>query len=298
MNTYKNILEMVGNTPLLEIKEGSSSIFLKLENHEPTSSVKDRAASYIIKDAEERGLLKKGSSVFESTSGNTGIALAMICAVKGYKFVVTMPSSASEERKKLLRLLGATLVETDPKFGILGAKEKAIELSKKEPGSIIANQFENMANVKAHYETTGVEILNQLDKVDILVAGFGTGGTISGTGKRLREKFKDLKIIAVEPFESPLLSKGQAGPHKIQGLGANIIPDILDKDIIDEVFTVKSQDAIDECKRVIKEKGLLCGISSGANIYAAKEIAKKYPNSNIVTFVCDTAERYLSVLEA
>ena len=300
---YGSVSELVGNTPLLELKntemtEGlSSRLFAKLESFNPAGSVKDRVALYMIKDAEKSGKLKKGGVIIEPTSGNTGIGLAAIGASKGYKVVIVMPDSMSVERRRLIASYGAELVLTDGALGMKGAIEKAEELSNTIPNSIIAGQFVNPSNPKAHYETTAREIYDDLDgKVDIFVAGVGTGGTITGIGRYLKEKNPSVKIVAVEPENSPVLSKGISGKHGIQGIGAGFIPKVLDTKVYDEVITVKEEDAYKTGRSLAKEEGVLIGISSGAALFAAKTLAKREENKekNVVVLLPDTGDRYLS----
>lgn len=303
MALYKSALELVGNTPLLEInnfkKENNldANIFAKLEYFNPAGSVKDRIAKAIIEDAENTGKLKKGSVIIEPTSGNTGIGLASVAAVKGYRIIIVMPDTMSVERRNLMKAYGAELVLTEGAKGMKGAIAKAEELSKEIPNSFIAGQFTNPVNPKTHLETTGPEIWNDLDgKVDVFVAGVGTGGTVSGTGKYLKSKNPDIKIVAVEPETSPVLSKGVAGAHKIQGIGAGFVPDTLDTDIYDEVIAVPNEEAFATGKAFPKQEGVLVGISSGAALWAAKELAKRPENKgkNIVVLLPDSGDRYLS----
>lgn len=300
---YGSVSELVGNTPLLELKntemtEGlSSRLFAKLESFNPAGSVKDRVALYMIKDAEKSGKLKKGGVIIEPTSGNTGIGLAAIGASKGYKVVIVMPDSMSVERRRLIASYGAELVLTDGALGMKGAIEKAEELSNTIPNSIIAGQFVNPSNPKAHYETTAREIYEDLDgKVDIFVAGVGTGGTITGIGRYLKEKNPSVKIVAVEPENSPVLSKGLSGKHGLQGIGAGFIPKVLDTKVYDEVITVKEEDAYKTGRSLAKKEGVLIGISSGAALFAAKTLAKREENKgkNVVVLLPDTGDRYLS----
>lgn len=292
MKIYDNILDLIGNTPLVRY---SDNILLKLEYFNPSNSLKDRASLYMLKDAFNSNLVDKDTVIIEPTSGNTGIGLAMCCAVMGLKLIIVMPENMSEERKKLIKGYGAELVLTPKEKGMQGAVDKANELSKEYSKSFIPMQFSNMSNPKAHIETTSKEIFNDTDgRVDIVVAGIGTGGTAIGIKEGLSKLKPDVKVYGVEPFESPLITKGVAGPHKIQGIGANFITDIYKSSNLDGVLTVKGDDAITEAKQLAKEKGVLGGISSGANLYAAKELAKKYPDKLIVTIICDFGERYLS----
>lgn len=289
MKVYNNVIELIGKTPLVKYNE---NIYLKLEFLNPSHSVKDRASYYMLKDAKESGKINDNTVIIEPTSGNTGIGLAMCCAVMGLKIVIVMPENMSEERKKLIKGYGAELVLTPKEKGMQGAVEKAKELAKEYTNSFIPMQFSNMSNPKAHIETTSKEILEDTDsKVDIVVAGIGTGGTAIGIKKGLGDK---AKVYGVEPFESPLITNGVAGPHKIQGIGANFITDIYKSGELDGVMTVKGDDAIKEARNLAKTKGIMCGISSGANLYAAKELAKQNPDKLIVTIMCDFGERYLS----
>ena len=301
MNIYKDVTELIGKTPLMALgnfgKSFGATILAKLEFFNPAGSVKDRVGLSMIKDAEEKGLLKEGSVIIEPTSGNTGIGLASVAAARGYRVILTMPETMSIERRNLLKAYGAEIVLTEGAKGMAGAVEKAKELSKEIEGSIIAGQFENPANPKIHRETTGVEIWEDTDgKVDIFVAGVGTGGTLSGTGEYLKEKNKDIKVVAVEPFSSPLLSDGVAGPHGIQGIGANFVPENLNREIYDEVIKVKDEDAMKTAKELARKEGILVGISSGAAVFAAAELAKREENKGktIVALLPDTGERYLS----
>lgn len=303
MKVYKSVAELIGKTPLMELvnynkkMNAPSTILAKLEFFNPAGSIKDRAALEMIDDAEKKGLIKEGAVIIEPTSGNTGIGLASICASRGYKTILTMPDTMSIERRNLLKAYGAEIVLTDGKKGMSGAVEKAIELSKKIENSFIPGQFQNPANPLSHIKTTGPEIWKDTDgKIDILVACIGTGGTISGTGKYLKSKNSDIKVVAVEPTSSPLLSKGVAGPHKIQGIGANFVPQVLDKAIYDEIVTVSDEDALKTGNEIAKSEGILVGISSGAAVYAALELSKRPENKNkiIVAILPDTGERYLS----
>ncbi|KAA6228445.1 MULTISPECIES: cysteine synthase A [unclassified Campylobacter] len=294
MKIYSKVSELIGNTPIIRLEKFGANIFAKCEFLNPSHSVKDRPAYSMIKTALDEGKINKDSLIIEATSGNMGIALSMICADLGLKIIITMPESMSIERRKIMQLFGATLELTPASLGMKGAVEKANELLAQNKNAFIPSQFANLANKNAHRRTTAQEILNDLDgQVDIFVAGVGTGGTISGVGEILKEKNADIKIIAVEPQSSPLLSQGTAGGHKIQGIGANFVPDILNRNVIDEILTVSNEDAINTAKELAKS-GLMVGISSGANVYAATLLAKKYPGKNIVTMLNDTAERYLS----
>lgn len=303
MAIKKSITELVGNTPLLELthieaeENIQATLLAKLESFNPAGSVKDRVAKAIIEDAEKTGRLKKGSVIIEPTSGNTGIGLASVATAKGYKTIIVMPETMSNERKMLIKAYGAELVLTEGSKGMKGASDKAEELAKEIPNSIIAGQFTNPINPKMHYDTTGPEIWADTEgKVDYFVAGVGTGGTLSGVGKYLKEQNPNVKVIAVEPETSPLLSKGQAGPHKIQGIGANFVPETLDKDIYDEIIAVPNDEAILTARKAAKQEGFLIGISSGAALWAGKQLAARPENKgkNIVVIFPDGGERYLS----
>jgi len=294
-----SILDTVGRTPMVKLSrvvpENSADIYAKLEWFNPMGSIKDRIAKGMIEAAERKGLLTRGSTVIEPTSGNTGIGLAMVCAVKGYKLVLTMPDTMSIERRKMLGALGAEVVLTPGAAGMNGAVEKAKELVASIPGAFMPQQFENKANPTTHRKTTAREILRALDKVDAFVAGVGTGGTITGVGQVLRRKFPDVKVIAVEPEESPVLSGGQPGPHIIQGLGAGFLPKILDTKVYDSVVKVRNEDAIRTSRDLARLEGMLVGISSGAAAWTALGIAKELgPGKNVVVIFPDTGERYLS----
>lgn len=276
-----------------------AKIYGKLEAMNPAGSIKDRAALWMIKDAEEKGILKEGGTIIEPTSGNTGIGLAAIAAAKGYKAVFVLPDTMSIERRKLLAAYGAELVLTEGKKGMQGSVDKAEELHRQIPNSIIAGQFVNFANAQAHIDTTGPEIWNDLDgKADILVAGVGTGGTITGTGRYLKEKNPEVQIVAVEPKHSPLLSEGKTGPHNLQGIGANFVPEVLDQGVIDEIIPVLEEDAYALARKLAREEGYLAGITSGAALWAAIQLSKRTENKdrNIVVILPDSGERYLSTV--
>lgn len=301
----KQLTELIGNTPLLELTKFSESkgiqtpVIAKVEYFNPGGSVKDRIALAMIEDAEKRGILKPGATIIEPTSGNTGVGLALVSAVKGYRLILTMPETMSVERRNLVKAYGAEVRLTSGKDGMPGAIRAAEELRDSIAGSVILQQFENPANPQKHYDTTGVEIWEQTDgQVDIFVAGVGTGGTISGVGKRLKEKNPNVKVIAVEPKSSPVLNGGASGPHKIQGIGAGFVPNTYDASVIDEVFDVENDDAIRTGRQLAQEEGLLVGISSGAAAFAATEIAKRPENQGkrIVVLLPDTGERYLSTV--
>lgn len=303
MKVYEKLTDLIGGTPLLELKNYeekrklSAKVLAKLEYFNPAGSVKDRIAKAMIEDAEEKGKLKPGSVIIEPTSGNTGIGLASVAAARGYKIILTMPETMSVERRNLLKAYGAELVLTDGAKGMKGAIEKANEIAAETPGSFIPGQFENPANPEAHKKTTGPEIWNDTDgTVDIFVAGVGTGGTLSGVGKYLKSKNPNVKIVAVEPAGSPVLSKGTPGPHKIQGIGAGFVPETLDTDIYDEIIAVENEDAFKTGKAIAREEGVLVGISSGAAVYAATVLAEREENKGktIVALLPDTGDRYLS----
>ena len=299
MKIADNLLELVGHTPLVKINKmnnGGAIIAAKLECRNPAGSVKDRPALNMIEKAEKEGLINKDTIIIEPTSGNTGIGLAFVCAIKGYKMILTMPDTMSKERRMLLKAYGADLVLTDGEKGMQGAVDKAEELHKEIPNSFIPQQFSNPANPESHIKTTSEEIWNDTDgKVDIVVAGVGTGGTICGIAKGLKAKNPNIKAIAVEPFSSQVLAGKKAGSHKIQGIGANFIPENTRGRCLDGILAVKGDEAIEEAKKLAKEKGIFCGISGGANLFAAKVLAKKYTEKLIVAIIPDGGERYLSV---
>lgn len=303
MNIRKNVTELVGNTPLLQVsnimnsENSEATILAKLECFNPTSSAKDRPALEMILDAEEKGFLKKGSVIIEPTSGNTGIGLASIGASRGYKVIIVMPDTMSKERVLLTKAYGAEVILTDGKKGMQGSIDEAVRLSKEYESAFIPSQFDNSANPLSHYKTTGPEIWRDTDgKVDILVAGIGTGGTLSGTGKYLKEQNPDIKVVGVEPLSSPLITKGVFGPHGIQGIGANFIPENLDGDIYDEIIDVSDEDAFTYARKMAQLEGVAVGISSGAALYGAIELSKRPENKSktIVVVLTDTGERYLS----
>ncbi len=303
MKTYQRITDLIGNTPLLELKNYEkehnleATVLAKLEYFNPAGSVKDRIARAMIDDAEASGALKPGAVIIEPTSGNTGIGLASVAASRGYKIILTMPETMSVERRNLLKAYGAEIVLTDGAKGMKGAIEEANRIAQNTPGSFIPSQFTNKANPEAHIKTTGPEIWNDTDgKVDIFVAGVGTGGTLSGVGKYLKSKNPNVKVVAVEPAGSPVLSKGTPGPHKIQGIGAGFVPETLDTGIYDEIITVENEDAFKTGAALARKEGVLVGISSGAAVFAASQLAKRPENKGkiIVALLPDTGERYLS----
>lgn len=304
MKIRESVTELIGNTPLLRLRKiekqcgAKAALIAKVELFNPGGSAKDRVGWNMIRAAEEDGRLKTGGTIIEPTSGNTGVGIAMVAAAKGYRAIMTMPESMSVERRNLLKVYGAELVLTDAAKGMQGAVDKAEELANEIPGSIIAGQFVNPANWKIHYETTGPEIWRDTDgTVDIFVSAVGTGGTITGVGTYLKEQNPQIKVVAVEPEASPLLSQGKAGPHKIQGIGANFIPEVLDTSIYDEILAVSDDAAFETMKELAVTEGLFTGISSGAALYAAQELAKREENrgKNVVVLLPDTGERYLSL---
>ena len=302
-NIYRGFLDLIGNTPLVEVANLEKAynlkakVLVKLEYRNPAGSVKDRIAQAMIEDAEKKGILKEGSVIIEPTSGNTGIGLAAIAAAKGYRAILTMPETMSVERRNILKAYGAEIVLTEGSKGMKGAIAKAEELAKEIEGSFIPGQFDNPANPKVHYETTGPEIWRATDgKVDAFVAGVGTGGTVTGTGKYLKEQNSDVKVVAVEPASSPVLSQGKAGAHKIQSIGAGFVPKVLDTAVYDEIITVENDDAFAASKELTKKEGILTGISSGAALYAALQLAQRpeFEGKTIVALLPDSGDRYYS----
>lgn len=302
-NVFKSTWDLIGNTPMVEVgnieaaENLKARVLVKLEYLNPAGSVKDRAAKYMLADAEEKGLLKPGATIIEPTSGNTGIGLAAIAAARGYKMILTMPETMSVERRNILKAYGAQVVLTEGARGMAGAIEKAKELAEEIEGSFIPGQFDNEANARAHRETTGPEIWRDTDgKVDIFVASVGTGGTITGTGEYLKSQNENIQVVAVEPAASPMLSKGQAGPHKIQGIGAGFVPSILNTRVYDEIVAVEDEEAFEASRRLTREEGILTGISSGAALHAAIELAKREENigKTIVALLPDSGDRYYS----
>jgi len=301
MKIFENVLDLIGETPLVELKKlnkgGKAKILVKLESKNPGGSIKDRPALKMIEEAEKAGLINPKTLIIEPTSGNTGVGLALVCAVRGYKLILTMPESMSLERRALLKAYGAELILTPKEQGMQGAVDKALELAKENPDSFIPQQFNNPANPLAHELSTAQELIKDTDgKIDIFVASFGTAGTLCGCGKVLKEFNPSVKIIGVEPETSPLISKGTAGPHKIQGIGANFVPENFNKEFVDEILTANAETAMQTARDLASKEGILCGISSGANVAAALELAKLPENEGkiIVTVICDTGERYLS----
>jgi len=293
---FDGALSLIGNTPMVRLENlGYPNVYVKIEKNNPGGSIKDRVAYYMIKCAEEQNQLKQGDVIVEATSGNTGIGLSMVAKLKGYKVIIIMPENMSIERQNLVKAYGAELILTDKSKGMNGSIEKANELLSKNSNYKSLNQFDNKDNPRAHYDSTGVEIYNDLPTIDIFTCGIGTGGTFTGVGKYLKEKNKNIKLIGVEPKGSPLISKGIVGKHNIQGIGANFIPKNFDKSICDEIITVSDYDAFEMVRKLGEIEGLLVGISSGANIYAAIEIANKYKDKNIVTIAPDGIDKYMSM---
>ncbi|MCI6456349.1 MAG: cysteine synthase A [Clostridiales bacterium] len=293
---YKNALELIGNTPMVSLESiGFENVYVKLEKYNPGGSIKDRIALSMIEGAEKRGILKKGSIIVEATSGNTGIGLAMAGNLKGYKVVIIMPETMSLERRQLVKAFGAELILTEGLKGMNGSIEKLEKLLKENKNYVNLGQFENLDNPKVHYEKTGPEIYKEVPNVDIVIAGIGSGGTISGVGKFLKEKNENLKVVGIEPASSPLITEHYAGPHKIQGIGANFIPKNYDEKIVDEVITVSDEDSFEMVRLLASNLGLLVGISSGANVFGAIELSKKYPDKKIVTVAPDGVDKYMSM---
>lgn len=293
---YYNALDLVGNTPILNLgKIGYPNVFVKLEKANPGGSIKDRAALYMIEGAEEKGILNKDSVLVEATSGNTGIGLAMAGKLKGYRVIIIMPETMSIERRQLVKAFGAELILTEGSKGMAGSIEKANELLESNTNYVCLGQFDNEDNPRAHYETTGPEILKEVANVSMIVAGIGSGGTIVGAGKFLKEKNKDVKAIGIEPKSSPLITESQAGPHKIQGIGANFIPKIYDEDIVDRVITVSDEDSYETVRLMANKLGILIGISSGANIFGAMKLSDENPDEVIVTVAPDGVDKYMSM---
>ncbi|MBW9171847.1 cysteine synthase A [Clostridium estertheticum] len=297
---YNNVLDMIGGTPVLKLNKlvsvDMADVYVKLEKYNPAGSIKDRAALGMIEKAEKLGLLKAGFTIVEPTSGNMGIALAMIGRIKGYDVIIVMPDSMSVERRSLIKAYGAQLVLTDGSKGMKGAINKAKEISDGDSKFFLPQQFVNIANPEKHYETTAEEIFSDISDVDVFVAGVGTGGTITGVGRRLKEFNNEIKVVAVEPAKSPVLSGGEPGPHKIQGIGAGFTPDIYDSSVIDEIMQITDEEAFDIAKRLAKEEGILVGISTGANVAAAIKIAKKLgKGKKVVTVAPDGGEKYISM---
>ena len=293
---YKNAIELIGNTPTVSLESiGFENVYVKLEKYNPGGSIKDRIALSMIEGAEKRGILKKGSIIVEATSGNTGIGLAMAGNLKGYKVVIIMPETMSLERRQLVKAFGAELILTEGLKGMNGSIEKLEKLLKENKNYVNLGQFENLDNPKVHYEKTGPEIYKEVPNVDIVIAGIGSGGTISGVGKFLKEKNENLKVVGIEPASSPLITEHYAGPHKIQGIGANFIPKNYDEKIVDEVITVSDEDSFEMVRLLASNLGLLVGISSGANVFGAIELSKKYPDKKIVTVAPDGVDKYMSM---
>lgn len=291
-----NVLDMIGNTPMIKLNNiGNSNLYVKLEKYNPAGSIKDRAVYYMVENLEKNGLLKKGDVLVEATSGNTGIALSMIGSLKGYKVIIVMPETMSVERRTLMKAYGAELILTDGSLGMKGSIEKMNKLLSENSNYISLKQFDNEYNPLAHYETTGVEIYNQVKDIDIFVCGVGTGGTISGVGKYLKEQNPNIKVVAVEPEGSPVISKNKKGSHKIQGIGAGFIPKNYNKNVVDEVMTITDEESYEGVRIMAQKEGILVGISSGANIYAALKLCEMYPDKKIVTVAPDGIDKYMSM---
>ena len=291
-----NVLDMIGNTPMIKLNNiGNSNIYVKLEKYNPAGSIKDRAVYYMVENLEKNGLLKKGDVLVEATSGNTGIALSMIGSLKGYKVIIVMPETMSVERRTLMKAYGAKFILTDGSLGMKGSIEKMNKLLSENSNYISLKQFDNEYNPLAHYETTGVEIYNQVKDIDIFVCGVGTGGTISGVGKYLKEQNPNIKVVAVEPEGSPVISKNKKGSHKIQGIGAGFIPKNYNENVVDEVMTITDEESYKGVRIMAQKEGILVGISSGANIYAALKLCEMYPDKKIVTVAPDGIDKYMSM---
>lgn len=291
-----NVLDMIGNTPMIKLNNiGNSNLYVKLEKYNPAGSIKDRAVYYMVENLEKNGLLKKGDVLVEATSGNTGIALSMIGSLKGYKVIIVMPETMSVERRTLMKAYGAELILTDGSLGMKGSIEKMNKLLSENSNYISLKQFDNEYNPLAHYETTGVEIYNQVKDIDIFVCGVGTGGTISGVGKHLKEQNPNIKVVAVEPEGSPVISKNKKGSHKIQGIGAGFIPKNYNENVVDEVMTITDEESYEGVRIMAQKEGILVGISSGANIYAALKLCEMYPDKKIVTVAPDGIDKYMSM---
>lgn len=291
-----NVLDMIGNTPMIKLNNiGNSNLYVKLEKYNPAGSIKDRAVYYMVENLEKNGLLKKGDVLVEATSGNTGIALSMIGSLKGYKVIIVMPETMSVERRTLMKAYGAKLILTDGSLGMKGSIEKMNKLLSENSNYISLKQFDNEYNPLAHYETTGVEIYNQVKDIDIFVCGVGTGGTISGVGKYLKEQNPNIKVVAVEPEGSPVISKNKKGSHKIQGIGAGFIPKNYNENVVDEVMTITDEESYEGVRIMAQKEGILVGISSGANIYAALKLCEMYPDKKLVTVAPDGIDKYMSI---
>ena len=291
-----NVLDMIGNTPMIKLNNiGNSNLYVKLEKYNPAGSIKDRAVYYMVENLEKNGLLKKGDVLVEATSGNTGIALSMIGSLKGYKVIIVMPETMSIERRTLMKAYGAKLILTDGSLGMKGSIEMMNKLLSENTNYISLKQFENEYNPLAHYETTGVEIYNQVKDIDIFVCGVGTGGTISGVGKYLKEQNPNIKVVAVEPEGSPVISKNKKGSHKIQGIGAGFIPKNYNENVVDEVMTITDEESYEGVRIMAQKEGILVGISSGANVYAALKLCEMYPDKKIVTVAPDGIDKYMSI---
>ena len=291
-----NVLDMIGNTPMIKLNNiGNSNLYVKLEKYNPAGSIKDRAAYYMVENLEKNGILKKGDVLVEATSGNTGIALSMIGSLKGYKVIIVMPETMSVERRTLMKAYGAKLILTDGSLGMKGSIEMMNKLLSENTNYISLKQFDNEYNPLAHYETTGVEIYNQVKDIDIFVCGVGTGGTISGVGKYLKEQNPNIRVVAVEPEGSPVISKNKKGSHKIQGIGAGFIPKNYNENVVDEVMTITDEESYEGVRIMAQKEGILVGISSGANIYAALKLCEMYPDKKIVTVAPDGIDKYMSM---